>query len=522
MILTKGVQTGNDVEGIDPIHFGTDGWRAIIDKDFNHRSVARVADAVARVFRAENPRDNVGDASKPNTILIGYDTRRDAGRYAALAATIIASHGFNVQVSRTYCPTPALCWSVSVNPAAAGGMMLTSSHNPAEYLGVKVRMVDGGAAPSEFTDRIEAVLEDELPQSFPAAVEAFENAVNGTTESPADASLFAFNFQYADLMSPYLQALLSTVDSDVITKAGLRVVVDPLFGAGRRYLAQILDRLGVTVEEIHAAQDPTFAGLHPEPIPPWIDGGSEKVKELGFDACFITDGDADRIAAIDGEGCFVSPQRILTLLIAHLAEDKQRSGRVVRTVSGSNLIKRQCDRLGLELATTPIGFKWIYAQMKAGDVLIGGEEGGGIGIPTHVFERDGLLMALLVVELMAERKMSLRQLTEDMLLQLGNLDYDRRDLKLTAKQKQDFLDSHVDSDKGAEDYAEYFAKLGETIVSVNRLDGIKLDFASDAWLLMRPSGTEPLVRVYAEAATKEQLDALLDVGCALAKGEYGF
>ncbi len=155
-------------------------------------------------------------------------------------------------------------------------------------------------------------------------------------------------------------------------------------------------------------------------------------------------------------------------------------------------------------------------------MLIGGEEGGGIGIPTHVFERDGLLMALLVVELMAERKMSLRQLTEDMLLQLGNLDYDRRDLKLTAKQKQDFLDSHVDSDKGAEDYAEYFAKLGETIVSVNRLDGIKLDFASDAWLLMRPSGTEPLVRVYAEAATKEQLDALLDVGCALAKGEYGF
>ncbi|NLG09944.1 MAG: hypothetical protein GX562_00210, partial [Coriobacteriaceae bacterium] len=316
---------------MDSIHFGTDGWRAIIGQDFNYRSAARVADAVARVFREDNPcveldeADGSGNmidsasltfAKKPNTVLIGYDTRKDAGRYAALVATIIASYGFDVQVSRTYCPTPALCWSVSVNPAAVGGLMLTSSHNPAEYLGIKVRMIDGGAAPSEFTDRIETALHDELPQTISAAVDAFDNAINGTGDRPADTSAFTFNFHYADLMSPYLDTLLSAVDSELIARAGLRVVVDPLFGAGRRYLLQVLTHLGVEVEEIHATEDPTFDGLHPEPIPPWIDGGVVKVKELGYDACFITDGDADRVAAIDDQGNFVSPQRILTLLIA--------------------------------------------------------------------------------------------------------------------------------------------------------------------------------------------------------------
>jgi phosphomannomutase len=511
----------------DPIHFGTDGWRAILGDDFNHRSAARVAAAAARVFREANPHDQVGtqptsiptSTPNPNTIIIGYDTRRDAGKYAALVATIVAAYGFEVLVSNSYCPTPTLCWSVARNPTAVGGLMLTSSHNPAEYLGIKLRMSDGGAASTQFTNQVEAALTDELPERFEAAVANFEAASNGTPDDPAGVITDAPYLQFTDLMTPYLSALTAVVDGDLIGKAGLRLVIDPLYGAGRGYLARTLSGLGVQVTEINNANDPSFDGLHPEPIMPWASRGAEKVRELGYDACFITDGDADRIAAIDAEGEFVSPQRILALLIGHLVEDKLRAGRVIRTVSGSNLIKRQCDRLGLDLVTTPIGFKWIYEQMQAGNVLIGGEEGGGIGIPSHVFERDGLLMALLITELMAERQQTLRQLIDSMLAELGALEFSRRDLKLTPEQKQSFLTVHLRSGSDVTQYAPFFSALGEQVESIERVDGIKLNFASDAWLLLRPSGTEPLVRVYGEAATTEQLNDLLDIGCALVTGE---
>jgi phosphomannomutase len=317
-------------------------------------------------------------------------------------------------------------------------------------------------------------------------------------------------------MSPYLKALERAVDREVIASAGLRVVLDPLFGAGRGYLAHVLRALGVEVVEVNGADDPTFNGLHPEPIPPWVKIGAEKVLELGYDACFVTDGDADRIGALDEFGSYVSSHRILTLLVGHLAEDRGRTGRVVRNLAGSNLLQRQCDRLGLQLTTTPIGFKWIYTEMLKGDVLIGGEESGGMGIPTHVRERDGLLMALLLTGLMAQKHKSLSQLVEDMLAQLGRLEYARRDLRLAPAQKEAFLAEHVIRQGG--DYAALFMPLGEELASVEYVDGIKFNFVSDAWLLMRPSGTEPLVRVYAEADTEAQVEALLDIGCTLAQG----
>ncbi|MDR3307506.1 MAG: phosphoglucomutase/phosphomannomutase family protein, partial [Coriobacteriales bacterium] len=247
----------------------------------------------------------------------------------------------------------------------------------------------------------------------------------------------------------------------------------------------------------------------------WVERGAAKVRELGYDACFVTDGDADRIGAVDAQGSFVNPHRILTLIIAHLVEDKGHTGRVVRTSAGSNLLKRQCARLGLDLTTTPIGFKWIYEEMLKGDVLVGGEESGGIGIPTHVRERDGLLMALLLTELMAQKAQTLQQLVAALLAQLGNLDYARRDLKLTLEQKTAFLAAHVQGGGAADTYASYFSTAGEEVAAITRGDGIKFDFTSDAWLLLRPSGTEPLVRVYAEAATPQQVESLLDLGVAL-------
>ncbi len=464
------------------ISFGTDGWRAIIGEDFTNDNLIRVADAAARIFKEDALATGASDDNL-GTIIVGHDCRQDAHAYAQLAAQVVASQGFEVKLSQDYCPTPALCWSVARDDAAVGGIMLTSSHNPAEYLGVKLRLADGGAAGKEFTDRVEAQLSEQVSEERGAYVEV-------------------------DLMAGYLETLKERVDAQAIRNAGLRVVVDPLYGAGRVYLAQLLRDLGVEVCEINNVEDPTFDGLHPEPIPPWVNRGLAKVPELGYDAGFITDGDADRIGAIDEQGNFVNPHRIITLLTAHLAEDKGLSGRVVSTITASAMLTRQCKRLGLELTSTPVGFKWIYAEMEKGDVMFGGEESGGIGIPSHVMERDGLLMALLLCETMAQRGMSMGQLLDDMFEKIGKLEFERRGLSITEEQMANFRGTIVPG------YAPEVI-CDKQVVAIDRRDGVKFSLEGDAWVMMRPSGTEPLVRIYAEAESSEEVQALLDAAAAV-------
>ena len=466
------------------IHFGTDGWRAIIGEDFTDENLVLVVDAAAKVFKEEAVAAG-RPADAPGTIIVGHDCRRDAHRYAQLAAEVAAAAGFTVKLTQDYCPTPTLCWSVAHDADAIGGIMLTSSHNPAEYLGVKLRMSDGGASPKEFTDRVEAAFADE----------------------PTDAR---GTYTEVDLMTDYLAALEQLVDVEAIRAANLRVVVDPLYGAGRGYLAGLLRGMGVEVCEINNAEDPTFDGLHPEPIPPWIDRGLAKVKELGFDACFINDGDADRIGAGDEHGNFVNPHRIIALLVAHMYEDRGERGRVVSTVTASAMLDRMCRRLGLELVSTPVGFKWIYGEMEKGGVMIGGEESGGIGLPGHVKERDGLLMALLLAETMAQRHMSLGELVDDMFEKIGRLEFARRGLTVTDEQMGCFRAETIPS------YAPE-SVCGRAVVGIDRRDGVKVMLEGDAWVMMRPSGTEPLVRVYAEAPTTEEVEALLDFAESVVK-----
>ncbi len=403
--------------------------------------------------------------------------------------------------------------------------MLTSSHNPAEYLGVKLRMSDGGASPKSFSDRVEAALCAELPSTFDEALAFASSCLSEPGAGQGDAAVTTGTaplpprVALADFMQPYLAVLANSVDCEAIAAANLKVVIDPLYGAGRGYLAGLLRAMGVTVDEINAAADPTFAGLHPEPIPPWVNDGLARVAERGYDALFITDGDADRLGAGTRDGSFVTPHKILALVCALLVEDKGQTGRVVRTLSGSSLIKRQCERLGLDLTTTPVGFKWIYEEMLKGDVMLGGEESGGIGIPSHVRERDGLLMALLLTELMAKKKKDLGALVDELHETLGYLEYKRLDLALTEEQKEAFLANVCEPELEAQAYQERFDATGERIVQIDYRDGIKFEFESDAWLLARPSGTEPLVRVYVEAADAGQVEQLLTVGVALAKGE---
>lgn len=458
------------------IHFGTDGWRAIIGEDFTPDNLNRVVAAAARIFKEEAVAAG-RDADAPGTLIVGHDCRQDAHAYAELAAQVAAGEGFNVLLTEDYCPTPTLCWSVAHNDDAVGGIMLTSSHNPAEYLGVKLRMADGGASPAEFTDRVEAVLPPE----------------------PTD---ILGPFQTADLMTDYLAALRELVDVEAIRGANLRVVCDPLYGAGRHYLADLLRDMGVEVVEIHNAEDPTFAGLHPEPIQPWVDEGLAKVGELGYDALFINDGDADRIAAGDSHGNYVNAHRIITLLTKHMV-DRGETGRVVSTVTASAMLDRMCRKLGLELVSTPVGFKWIYGEMEKGGVMIGGEESGGIGLPGHVKERDGLLMALLLTECMAQSGKDLGAIVDEMLADIGRLEFARRGLSITDEQMARFR---------AETVPTYTADeiAGKRVLDVDRRDGVKLLLEGDAWVMMRPSGTEPLVRIYAEAATTDEVNELLD------------
>lgn len=471
------------------IHFGTDGWRAIIGEGFTNDNLVRVIDAAARVFkedalaRMKGACDGSSSAESLGTLYVGHDCRQDAHAYARLAAQVAAAHGFKVKLTQDYCPTPALCWSVAHDNDAVGGIMLTSSHNAAEYLGVKLRMVDGGASPKEFTDRVEAQLADE-PTSMRG------------------------EFEETDLMSAYLASLKELVDVEAIRAAHLRVVVDPLYGAGRGYLAGLLREMGVEVCEINNACDPTFDGLHPEPVPPWVDRGLAKVRELGYDALFTNDGDADRISAGDEYGNFVNPHRVITLLVQHMVEDRHETGRVVSTITASAMLDRMCRRLGLELVSTPVGFKWIYAEMEKGGVMIGGEESGGIGLPGHVKERDGLLMALLLAETMAQRGMTMGQLLDDMFSKIGRLEFARRGLSVTDEQMEKFR---------AETIPHYEAcqVCGKKVVGIDRRDGVKLLLEGDAWVMMRPSGTEPLVRIYAEASTTEEVEGLLDFAASV-------
>ncbi len=499
--------------GASSIKFGTDGWRAIIGEGFTAENVVKVADAAARVYKAA-ALDAGAAPENPGTLYVGHDCRQDAHAYAALVAQTCAEHGFNVILTKDYCPTPALCWSVAHDADAVGGLMLTSSHNPAEYLGVKLRMADGGASPKGFTDLVEGVIAQTDADGFqdPAVAELaalqipdIQNAlaegrslVSLTSEEPAETK----PVQVRDLMPPYLDALRSQVDVEAIRGADLRVVLDPLFGAGRRYLAELLRGMGVTVEELHNVEDPTFAGLHPEPIQPWVDEGLAKVGELGYDALFINDGDADRISAGDAHGNFVNPHRIITLVTENLA-NRGEEGRVVSTVTASRQLANACEQLGLEYVTTPVGFKWIYEQMERGGVMVGGEESGGIGLPGHVMERDGLLMALLLTEMMAKEGKDLGQLVAAANDKYGSFAFSRRGIQLDEAQE-----ARADEIlSGSRTFSEI---CGREVERTDSRDGVKWELGDGSWVMMRKSGTEPLVRLYAEAAAQEEVEELLD------------
>ena len=468
-------------EAAPRIKFGTDGWRGVIADDFTFASVRRVAAAIAEYVRTE---------SEPaRGLIVGYDTRFLSPECARLSAEVVASAGIPVVLAGCPTPTPAISYSV-VAGKAAGAIMVTASHNPYRWNGVKFKAPYGGSAAPAIVQKIEANLQ-KLDRSRPP--------------TPRGG---AARIETVDLVTPYLERLKSMVRLERVRASGRRFVIDPLYGAGRGCIARLFEDAGIPHREIHGERNPLFPGLNPEPIEPHVAGLRAAVFEGGYDAGLATDGDADRVGAIDRDGSFIDSHKIFAILLKHLAEDLKISGEVVKTFSTTTMIDKLARKYGFPLHVTPIGFKYVCEHMLARDVLIGGEESGGIGIKGHLPERDGILNSLLLAEVMADKGRTLGELVEELSREFGPHYYDRVDLEVESKAIERVFQAlrHDRVNKIA----------GLEIASVDELDGFKMIFDDSTWLLVRASGTENLLRLYAEAPSREQVKALLSEMAALA------
>ncbi|MBI4367604.1 MAG: phosphoglucomutase/phosphomannomutase family protein [Deltaproteobacteria bacterium] len=457
-----------------PIQFGTDGWRAIIDDDFIPANIAAVAQAFADLY-PELPK-----ARRP--VVVGYDRRRRSREAAESIAGVLLGNDIPVHLAEDYCPTPCVTWHV-VHDDAAAGIMVTASHNPPNWNGIKFKESYGGAAAPAFTDPIEARIRQNAEAGRRPKAVAHAN----------HAQLRRFNPR-----GYYVEALTRFVNLREIETARFTILADPMYGAGVDFLPAICS----SVTQIHTAADSNFGGIHPEPIVPYVNEAIAAMQGGGYDLCVITDGDADRIGAIDGHGRYVTSHEIYALLLQHCLTARKWRGGVVKSITTTRMIDRLCRAYQLPLTVTPVGFKHISPALNRPDMLIGGEESGGIGLPRHMCERDGLLCGLLLLEMMALSGRPLHELVADCQSRFGPCHYRRIDCKLTAEQMRAARDRLAAS--------EIASLGGRRIAECNRIDGYHFLRDDESWLLIRPSGTEPLLRTYAEARTMEEVEVLLN------------
>ncbi|MBI5078632.1 phosphoglucomutase/phosphomannomutase family protein [Candidatus Saganbacteria bacterium] len=454
------------------INFGTDGWRGRIADDFTFENVRLVTQALVDYLKDGN--------LTGNGIAAGYDNRFQSEHFARAAAEVCSGAGINVFLTEHPVSSPALSYAVK-SMGLGAGIMLTASHNPPEWNGFKIKEAFGGSAFPETTKEVEKRLEETL-RIVPSAA----------------------NIKSFDPRPTYLDKIKSLVNLDLLKTHNLKIVIDPMYGSG----AGCFTALGVPVVEIRGNRNPLFGGVNPEPLPVNLEESISFVKELALKyaneltACIVLDGDADRLAAIDGSGRFINTHQVFTLLLHHLVVHRKLSGEVVKTFNVSNLADKLCRKYQLNLTVTPIGFKHIAKMMLEKDILLGGEESGGMGIKGFIPERDGILAGLMLLELMACEKKTLAQILDEIMREHGYFFYDRIDL-------------HTE---GAMDTVKKITaappeKLGGMeVAKVETLDGLKLNFADESWILFRASGTEPLLRIYAEGRTEEEVKTLLAAG----------
>ncbi|MBL0224556.1 MAG: phosphoglucomutase/phosphomannomutase family protein [Geobacteraceae bacterium] len=465
------------------IKFGTDGWRGLIARDFTFDNLSLVAQATMDYLN----REGLGD--KP--LVIGYDRRFLSRDFARRVAEVAAGNGIRVCLTDGYAPTPAVSWAVH-DLGAGAGVMITASHNPPEYSGFKVKEAYGGSARPATTKILEEIV-------------AY-NVANGrrVVDCPFEEALRKGLIQMFDPCESYFHQINRYVDLNLIARAGIAAVVDPMYGAGSGFIPRLLSG----VDEIHAAENPAFGGIPPEPIGDNLMELSALLKNGRYQVGLALDGDADRIGAVDETGEFFSSHCIFTVILRHLIEHKNLRGGVVKTVSTTRMIDLLAEKFGLPLYETPIGFKHICELMLAGDILMGGEESGGLGVKGHIPERDGILMALLLLEAMAVSGKGLRQLLNETMDEIGHFFYRRIDRRIEDSAKEQLINSLT-----AEPPAEI---AGRRVSGTNFSDGFKFIFENGDWLLIRPSGTEPVLRLYSEASEADQVDRLLRAAGAIA------
>ncbi len=465
-----------------PVKFGTDGWRGVIADDFTFANVRLAAEAIAAyVHHHEDP---------ARGLCIGYDTRFGSKAFARACAEVAAATGIPVMLADRITPTPALSYGVRAR-GAAGGIMITSSHNPAQWNGVKYKASYGGSGKPSIIAQIESYLGKPVPRAAtPAPIEE------------------------VNFLPPYLQAIESFADLNLIAKCGLKFCTDSMYGAGGTILSDIFTRIGVDHLAIRSNPNPLFPGINPEPIEPHIRALGEAVVANGCHAGLCTDGDADRIGATDEHGNFVDPHKIYSVLLSWVLRRKGWPGAVTRAFNTTRMLDRIARKHGRELIEHGIGFKFVCDYMLEREILMGGEESGGIGFQRHLPERDGLLNALLLANVMAEEGKTLGQLVADLQSEYGEHQYGRIDLHIP----DDVKNGAIARAKGLKPGDPVFA--GMPVLRVETLDGVKFYLdnpqaaskpnAAETWLLLRASGTEPLMRIYTESCSKESVARLLE------------
>ncbi len=461
------------------VKFGTDGWRGIIADDFTYANVRVAAAAIANYVLANE------DAAAG--VCIAYDTRFGSKSFAKVVAEVMAGAGIPVAMAAEITPTPALSYAVRERKAA-GGVMITSSHNPAEWNGVKYKASYGGSGKPSIMTAIESYLLKPVPQAAVAA-----------------------KVEEVDFNPEYIAAIARFVDLEAIKASGYKFLIDDMYGAGRGVIAGIFARADVPFVEIRNEINPLFPGINPEPILPHIKATQEAVVAEKCDAGLITDGDADRIGAVDEHGNVVDAHKIFSVLLKWLIERKKWPGEVTRAFNTTKMIDRIAAKYGRPLNEHGIGFKYVCDLMLEKEILIGGEESGGIGISRHLPERDGMLNSLLLANVMADEKKTLGQLVQALQDEFGEHQYGRVDMHIDEELKQSAI---ARAKAGVADFA------GMKVLRVETLDGIKFFLenadcngkpnAAETWLLLRASGTEPLLRVYCESCSQESVARILE------------
>lgn len=482
-----------------PIHFGTDGWRAVISDTFTYSNLRMVAQAIADAVASEHwdKSGNGGQGGGLRKIVVGFDTRFLSDRYAGEVARVLSANGFTVLLAQSDAPTPSISYAVKHHQAVAG-VMITASHNAPRYNGVKLKGAFGGSALPEQCRRVEVYINDN------------EERARGPNLMDFDKARELGLIQKFNPLPSYFEHLRTLIDTDIIADKPQRFVVDSMYGSGRGVIKSFLQGTGCEVAEIRSEMNPGFGGVHPEPIAKYLGPLASAISSGMGNFGICTDGDADRIGAMDERGNFVDPHKIMALALKYLVEKRGMDGAVVRTVSTTRMIDRLAKRYGLTLYETPVGFNHIADYMMSENVLIGGEESGGISFKGHIPEGDGPIMGLLLVEMIASSKKTLHELVNDLLADVGPAFYERTDLRLSrpvAKAEMtQFLTEQAPAEIG-----------GEKVIEIGQRDGVKYLMADDSWLLIRPSGTEPVLRVYAEGRTPDMVKALLGYGEQVAK-----